>query len=54
MRKMIRMLVVALLAGLVVAVMTTLHMNGVVQSLIYIVLIAFVVYAIALIMRMDK
>lgn len=54
MRKMIRMLIVAMLAGLVVAIMTTLHMNGFVQSLVYIVLIALVVYAIALIMRMDK
>lgn len=54
MRQMIEMLVVALVAGLVVAIVSTLRMNGILQSVIYAVLIGLVVYAIALIMRFRK
>ncbi|WP_166806677.1 hypothetical protein [Companilactobacillus zhachilii] len=54
MRQMIEMLVVAMVAGLVVAIISTLRMNGILQSIIYAVLIGLVIYAIALIMRFKK
>ena len=54
MRQMIEMLVVALVAGLVVAIVSTLHMNGILQSIIYADLVGLVIYAIALIMRIHK
>lgn len=54
MRKMLKMLAVAVIAGLVVAIVSTLKINGIIQSIIYAVLIGLVVYAVSLIMRVDK
>ncbi|APU70616.1 hypothetical protein BI355_0259 [Companilactobacillus crustorum] len=48
------MLAVAVIAGLVVAIVSTLKINGIIQSIIYVVLIGLVVYAVSLIMRVDK
>lgn len=54
MKKLLGMLVVALVAGLIVAIVSTMHLNGYLQSFIYDVLIGLVVYAVALIMRISK
>ncbi|WDT65227.1 hypothetical protein NV391_09685 [Companilactobacillus crustorum] len=54
MRKMLKMLAVAVIVGLVVAIVSTLKINGIIQSIIYVVLIGLVVYAVSLIMRVDK
>lgn len=54
MKRMIKMIVVVILAALVVAIISTLRLNGFLQSIIYAVLIGLVIYAVALIMRNDK
>lgn len=54
MKRLLGMLAVALVAGLIVAIISTLELNGYLQSLIYAILVGLVVYAVALIMRISK
>lgn len=50
MRKMIKMLLIVMVAALVVGIVSTLKLNILIQSLIYAVLVGLVIYAIA---KMD-
>lgn len=54
MKRILYMIGVVFVAALVVAIVTTFKLNGYLQSLIYLVLIGLVIYAVSLIMRMDK
>lgn len=52
MRRMIRMLLIVMVAALVVGIVSTLKLNMLVQSLIYAVIVGLVIYAIA--KKVDK
>lgn len=52
MRRMIRMLLIVMVAALVVGIVSTLKLNMLIQSLIYAIVIGLVIYAIA--KKVDK